>query len=277
VTVRRIAFDHGTVGPHRHWLDHDVIGSHIVATLSGVIPPGERFVATAVRNQRDKLDGPLRDQIKSFVGQEHVHQREHDRFNHALADLGYPTAAIDRASSFTFALARRLPARMQVAVTAAIEHWTAVIAEHTLAEDQLGAWDLSEDARAFLAWHLVEELEHRAVAFDVMQAIGVTELERILAMRLTVLLLLPPVAGGLALSLLGDRAARDRRRLERSRRRLVRASVVRRSFLRDLLAWNRPGFHPDERPIDDLLDEWRAKLFADDGMVTAVGAERRTG
>ena len=31
---------------------------------------------------------------------------------------------------------------------------------------------------------------------------------------------------------------------------------MQRSFLHDLLSWNRPGFHPDERSIDVLLDRW---------------------
>src|SRR5439155_76141 len=135
VTTRRVAFDHDRMGSERHYLDHDLIASHLVAVLSAVIPPGEQFVAETVRRYRDRIDGPLRDQAKSFVGQEHVHQREHERFNEALAGLGYPTAVIDRASVLTFSLAARLPARLQVAMTAAIEHWTAVIAEHTLSDD----------------------------------------------------------------------------------------------------------------------------------------------
>ncbi|MGH9184950.1 MAG: metal-dependent hydrolase [Acidimicrobiales bacterium] len=268
VTPRRYAFDHGSVGPDRHWLDDDLLASHLVATLSGVIPPGERFVAESVRRQRDRLDGPLQHQVKGFLGQERLHQREHDRFNRALAGLGYPTAMIDRASAVTFAVAARFPARLQLAVTAAIEHWTAVIAEHTFVDDQFADWQTSEAARAFLAWHLVEELEHRAVAFDVMQATGVGEPQRILAMHVTVLLLLPSVVGGLVLSLLGDRDTWNPFRLARSLRRFGRTPIARGSFVRDLLAWNRPGFHPDQRNIDALLEHWNAELFGPEGLVT---------
>jgi len=274
VTARRYAFDHETVGAERHWLDHDLFGSHLVAALSGVIPPGERFFADAIRRQRDQVDGPLREQIKGFIGQERLHQREHDEFNHSLARLGYPTAGIDRASAITFAVAERFPARLQVAVAAAIEHWTAVIAEHSLVEDQLADWEMSEATRAFLAWHLVEELEHRAVAFDVMQAMGTSELERILAMRVAVAMMIPSVVGGLLVSLAGDRDTWRPRRLGRSLARFRRTAIVQGSFVRDLLAWNRPGFHPDERSIDALLDKWRAELFGPEGLVTTTSQAR---
>ena len=275
VTTRRYAFDHESVGPDRHWLDHDLFGSHLVAALSGVIPPGERFFAEAIRRQREQIDGPLRDQIKGFIGQERLHQREHDEFNRSLARLGYPTMGIDRASAVTFAIAERLPARLQVAVAAAIEHWTAVIAEHSLVEDQLADWDMSEATRAFLAWHLVEELEHRAVAFDVMQAMGTSEVERILAMRVAVAMMIPSVVGGLLVSLAGDRDTWNPLRLAQSLRRFRRSAIVRRSFVVDLLAWNRPGFHPDRRKIDDLLDRWRTELFGPEGTVTTNSNTRR--
>lgn len=274
VTARRYAFDHSTVGPDRHWLDGDLFGSHLVATLSGVIPPGERFFADVIREQRDRVDGPLREQIKGFIGQERLHQREHDEFNHALARLGYPTGGIDRASELTFAVAHRFPARLQVAVAAAIEHVTAVIAEHSLAEDQLADWELSEVSRAFLAWHLLEELEHRAVAFDVMQAMGTSEVERILAMRVAVGMMIPSVVGGLLVSLARDRDTWRPGRLLRSLGRFRRSAVARGSFVRDLLAWNRPGFHPDQRDIEELLTRWRADLFGPDGAVTANARAR---
>ncbi len=277
VTTRRYAFDHDSVGPDRHWLDDDLIGSHLIAALSGVIPPGERMFADAVREQRRHVDGRLQEQIKGFIGQERVHQREHDAFNHALAGLGYPTAGIDRASQITFDLVKRLPARTQVAFAAAVEHFTAVIAEHSLEEDQLAKWQMSEASRAFLAWHLVEELEHRAVAFDVMQAMGVGEVERILAMRLAVAMMFPSVVGGLLVSLAGDRDTWRPWRLARSLDRFRHSAIARRSMLRDLLAWNRPGFHPDQRSIDGLLERWNEALFGPDGLVTANARTRKAG
>ena len=274
VTARRFTFDHDDVGADRHWLDGDLIGSHLVAALSGVIPPGERFFADVVRDQRQRFEGPLHDQINGFIGQERLHQREHQLFNEALARLGYPTAAIDRASEITFAVMARFPARFQVAMAAAIEHWTAVIAEHTLEVDQLAQWDLADTTRAFLDWHLLEELEHRAVAFDVMQAMGAGEAERIAAIHVATVLMIPSVVGGFLVSLARDRDTRRPGRLLGSVRRIRRTRIAPRPFLRDLLSWNRPGFHPDERNIDGLVEAWREQLFADGGIVTRASRGR---
>jgi predicted metal-dependent hydrolase len=267
VTTRRFTFDHADA-VDRHYFDDDLVASHLVAALSAVIPAGERFVADTVRRYREQLDPILKSQANSFVGQEMVHQREHDRFNETLGRLGYPTELIDRASQLTFTLASRLPTRLQVAMTAAIEHWTAVIGEHTLASDDLDtAWDLPEESRAFLAWHLVEELEHRAVAFDTMQAVGTSEVERILAMDLVVALLAPAVVGGFLLSLAKDADAWRPLRLLRSLDRLLASNLGQWSFVRDLLSWSRPGFHPDERNIDTLLERWRERVFGPGGLI----------
>jgi predicted metal-dependent hydrolase len=269
VTTRRVGFGHDLAGERRHIVGGEALTSHVLAVLSAVIPPGERFVADTVRRYRDDVDGPLRDQAKAFVGQEHVHQREHDRFNKSLARLGYPTAVIDRASGVTFAIASRFPRRVQVAMTAAIEHWTAIIAEHILEGDALDALGTPDETRDFLAWHLVEELEHRAVAFDTMQAVGTSERERILAMRLVEAMLLPPVLGGLLLSLATDPSAWRPRQIGRSLHRVRHNALTRPSFLRDLLSYDRKGFHPDARDIDHLLERWRAELFGPEGSVTA--------
>lgn len=51
-----------------------------------------------------------------------------------------------------------------------------MIAERALQEDRLGGRQMGEPARAVLAWHLVEDLELRDVASDVMQAMSVGEL-----------------------------------------------------------------------------------------------------
>lgn len=270
ITARRITFDHDDLGPDRHWFDDDLFGSHLIAALSAVIPPGERFVADAVRKRRPHLPASMRSDINGFVGQETMHQREHARFNEALAGLGYPTGLIERWSAVTFALMSRLPESLQVASTAAIEHWTAVIAENFLEADSLDEIQWSPSSRSFLTWHLYEELEHRALAFDAMRSEGTTELERMLAMQVVVGFLIGPVVGGLALSLLGDRSTRRPTRLLRSLRRFRTSGLARPRFVRDLLSWFRPGFHPDDRDIDEVMSRLEAELFGEAGRLVAT-------
>jgi predicted metal-dependent hydrolase len=268
ITTRRIHFDHDDL-TERHYVAGDLLESHLLAVLSALIPAGERFIADAIRRSRDDIADPaLRSQANAFMGQELLHQREHDRFNEALARVGYPTAVIDRTSAALFTVLGRLPVRTQVAMTAAVEHWTAVIAEHALADDTFLSGEVPAETRAFLGWHLVEELEHKAIAADVLAEDGISEPERMAAMVLTVGVLIGPVVGALALSLARDRATLDPRKVVRSVARLRGTFFARRAFRRDLVGYLRPGFHPDQRDTSDLLDRRRAELFGADGVLS---------
>jgi predicted metal-dependent hydrolase len=113
----------------------------------------------SVRSVRAEVsDEALRSQMAGFIGQEAMHGREHDRLNYHLAELGYPTGAIDRAIGvFVGVFERVAPASVQLAVTAALEHYTAVLAEQLLADDEFGAYEVPEELRALFRWHALEE------------------------------------------------------------------------------------------------------------------------
>lgn len=85
ITTRRPKFDYGGGLSRRHFAQGDLLTSHLVAVLSGIIPEGERFVVDAVKRYRADIADPLlKQQANAFVGQESVHQREHERLNEVL-------------------------------------------------------------------------------------------------------------------------------------------------------------------------------------------------
>lgn len=269
ITTRRPQFDFGERLDQRHFAQGDLLTSHLVALLSAIIPEGERFVVDAVKRYRSEIDDPeLRKQANAFVGQETMHQREHERLNEVLRTMGYPTRFVHRTGVVLRRIGRRFPRRTQLAVTAAIEHWTAVIAEHALGGERPAMAQIDEEVQAFLTWHLIEEIEHKSVAFDVMQALGTTEAQRIAAMRLLIFLVGPGLALGLLVSLARDPAAWNPANLRRSLRwGRTNSSLSRRSFLEDVRSWNRHGFHPDERDDTELLERWRAEAFGPGSIV----------
>ncbi|MGH3518067.1 MAG: metal-dependent hydrolase [Haloechinothrix sp.] len=270
VRTRRIRFDYPTGSLDRHYVQGDLVMSHVVAVLSATFPEGEDFFVRSVRHYADQVTEPeLKAQVGGFIGQEVTHGREHRALNERLRQMGYPTRLVDRLVRHGLAAHERLLGPMtSLAATAALEHYTATLAE-TLLSDQR-ARDLlgSTEVRAMLLWHAVEESEHKAVAFDVYRVAGGTERRRIATMRWMSLLFLIGVIGLTFVSLLGDRAAYNPVRLLRSLAALRHSPFLQPIVLRRLRAYNRVGFHPDDNDNTALLEHWTAELFGTHGQLT---------
>ena len=97
VRARRIRFAYPTGSLQRHFVDGDLVMSHVVAHLSAVFPEGEEFFVRSVRHYADQITDPeLKSQVQGFIGQEITHGREHRALNERLHQMGYPTRRVDR-------------------------------------------------------------------------------------------------------------------------------------------------------------------------------------
>jgi predicted metal-dependent hydrolase len=283
VRTRRIPFAFPAADIDRHFADGDLLMSHLIALGSAVFPEGEDFFVRSVRNYRDAITDPeLRKQVQGFIGQEAMHGRAHRTFNERLGALGYPARLLDRATKHGLGLAERvLPKPVQLAITAALEHYTATLAEVLLSSPQLQDQLAADEVRALFLWHALEESEHKAVAFDVFQAVSGNDRIRIGVMRAVSIDLLVGTSLALAASLLLDPAARDPRRLRHSWTSLKRSPFARREVLDRLRDYNRRDFHPDDYDHRALIEEWRGRLLGDGGplagRVQTAGASRRDG
>lgn len=263
VKVRRVDLCYPQALP-RHYVQGDIAMSHVVSMLSAVFPEGEDFFVRTVRNYRSELTDPeLRSQVTGFIGQEAMHGREHRSFNEALGRLGYPTTAIDRLTGLGLRLGERvLPKRVQLAITAALEHYTASLAELLLTSAEARAQlDVAEVRRLFL-WHALEESEHKAVAFDVYRHVGGTERVRRWVMNAITVGFLAGVGLAVALSLALDRDSwRHPIATLRSALALRTSPWVTRDMVVRIRAYNRPDFHPDDFDNQELTERWRQELF----------------
>lgn len=268
VRTRRITIDHDAPIP-RHFVDNDILMSHIMAVLSATFPEGEQFFVDSVRNYRDQIDDEeLRRQVAGFIGQESMHGREHDRFNAALHELGYPTKFVDAATGRAMRLLQRFaPRSVQLAFTAAAEHFTSVLAEQILSDDPFADQDVPEELQALFRWHALEECEHKAVAYDVYEECVGNEAIRLATMHATTLLLLGVAGGALVGSAVTDRSARNPIRFAKSVLNLRNSPFARKKIAMRLLEYNRIGFHPDDRDTERLVEKWREILFGDDGTL----------
>ncbi|HSW12472.1 MAG TPA: metal-dependent hydrolase, partial [Solimonas sp.] len=116
-------------------------------------------------------------------------------------------------------------------------------------------------------WHALEELEHKAVAYDVYEAIGNREIERRLAMPLVVSALLLPIVLSWTWLVLRDPQVTNLREHRRGLRLLLgREGFVTRIIPKMGVFW-RPGFHPAKHDTRALVTEWREKLFGSEGLL----------
>jgi predicted metal-dependent hydrolase len=165
-TRRDIRFDL----PAEHiadWSKGSIHLSQFMNTLSIFFPVGERFFIDAVRQYRDQITDPeLQKAVTAFIGQEAMHGREHEEYNELLFARVPEAAQVER---FVFALlenVKKLPPRMRLSATIALEHFTAIMADGLLRDPRVLEGAEPRYARLW-RWHALEETEHKAVAFDV--------------------------------------------------------------------------------------------------------------
>lgn len=269
VRTRRIRFNYPAGGFNRHYVSGDLMMSHIVSMLSATFPEGEDFFVRSVRHYADQVTDPeLKKQVAGFVGQEVTHGREHRALNERLQEMGYPTRFVDRFVKAGLRREERLfgPAYC-LAVTSALEHYTATLAETLLTNDDARALLGNTEVRSMLLWHALEESEHKSVAFDVYQTCVGSEKLRIRAMRVTTFSFLFFVTMHTIHSLLRDRATYNPIRLVKSIWGLRKSPFIGKDVVARIRAYNKVGFHPDDNDNTELVAYWSAQLFGEQGSL----------
>lgn len=174
----------------KYWLGGDAFKTRFCDAMSTIFPEGERFFIACVRDFRDQVTDPqLRDEIKHFIRQEGQHGIVHAQFNAHLSKQGIRVARLEGVMKWWLfdVLRKYLPKKHTLALTVASEHLTSIMAEALFTRKAvMGAAD--PRMFAMYAWHAMEEMEHKAVAFDVMQKVAkVGYLRRVLALVETTL------------------------------------------------------------------------------------------
>ena len=260
ITVRRLQFNPQAI--RRHYFANSPVMSHLLTALSSTFPIGEQFFVHSVRNVRDKVkDENLQAQIAAFIGQEAMHSKAHAEFNAAWRSEDYN---LDRFQAW---LARKddyvknLHPKIQLAITCAFEHFTALLGGYILRHPEVLA-TLDEDAAKLWVWHAIEEIEHRAVAFDVYQAVYGDEKIRRMIMR--------SVTTGFA-SLTLYSATRlflqdKKKSLPKVGGNIFGFYLLGKMFLQlapEYLAYFKTDFHPSEIDYTKLICYWKQRLAED--------------
>ena len=167
------------------WLDDNAFLTAVFNGMSITFPAGEKFFIDSVRHYRQDITDPvLQEHVRGFCGQEGFHRREHQIYNETLcAARGYDLQKLEGKLTRRLAWAQKNLSPIQnLAITVAIEHFTAVLSELLLSSDSVMN-KAHSSMRELWRWHAAEEMEHKSVAFDVFLAVGGTEKLRISVMR----------------------------------------------------------------------------------------------
>ena len=164
ITVRDQRFGRAAK-PGKWWLAGNPVATHWHNALSATFPRGEAMFIESVKAHRDGVPPKLEGEIRAFVKQEINHTREHLVFNNAAIEAGYDLASIDRRLEANLALTKDRPPIINLAVTIALEHYTAMMAHDFLANPKHFA-GAEPDSAAMWKWHAMEEIEHKGVAYD---------------------------------------------------------------------------------------------------------------
>lgn len=182
--VRRLLIDMEQPIP-RHWCAGDAFRTAFFNALSFSFPFGEQFFIDSVREGFAQLppeqQEPLRAKVQGFAGQEATHRHLHALYNAQLEAAGFVNVWEPR-SRERFKALKDADVRHWLGITAANEHLTAIFADFMLRNDDLFG-DREDRIKTLWLWHAAEESEHKAVAFDVYQALSGDHAWRIKWMR----------------------------------------------------------------------------------------------
>ena len=263
IKVRKPSFNPKAI--RRHFFANSPVMSHLLTALSSTFPVGEQFFVHSVRNVRDKItDEKLQAQIAAFIGQEAMHSKAHAEFNDAWRRDDYNLDSFQAWLARRDAFIKSVHPKLQLAVTCAFEHFTALLGGYILRNPQVLS-TLDDDAIKLWVWHAIEEIEHRAVAFDVYQAIYKDDRTRRAVMR--------NVTTGFA-SLTFYSATRlfmqDWRKsvpkVIQNMHGIYMISKMLISLIPEYLSYYKADFHPDEIDYSKIVTYWKEKLADEYGM-----------
>ena len=241
----------------KHWLAGNAAATAISNGINMLFPAGERFFVRSVKRYLDRIpEGELREQVKAFFKQEGKHASAHDDFNDVLLQHGFDIERfLDRYQAISRWLEDRLPGKLNLAGTAAAEHFTAILADGAFSKGILDA--LHPEMQKLLAWHAAEEIEHKAVAFDVLTLVDDSYALRIAGLAYATVML--GMFWAWATAMLVRQEKLGFRGFVRELRRMRKEDpVIQRVFINGIKQYVRRNFHPRDNANERLAAQWFA-------------------
>ncbi len=237
---------HFDVSVPRWWFHSNPVLTHVANGLHLVFPEGERFFCRSVAHYLDQLQDPaLKERAKGFFAQEVKHGAEHTRSFKMLEQQGYDVRSfLDFYEKTAPKIEAMFPPNLRLSVTVALEHMTATLAEMALTDKFLDG--AHEQMARLLRWHAAEEIEHKAVAFDVLAEVDPRYWVRAAGMFLGLAFLFTFWGIGTQKLMRQEKLERGAFRQFRRQAQAMRKHRLRNAVVKAVVEYLRPGFHPNQ-------------------------------
>ncbi len=251
ITARRFTASLSSDIP-RHWLPGNEVVSSLLNAYTILVPANEAFYIRTLNACLPRIqDEALRARCQAFIRQEAQHGVAHKRYWENLDAQGYAYRGFERAvdRGIFRVMDRVAPLWLRVSLMSCVEHINAFLGYEFLTQSILE--DADPRMRDLMEWHFAEEVEHRAVAFDLLQAVSPRCPVRVLGAVMTTTLFYL-LLGGMATCLLAqDRMLWRRATWRQAAHHFGRGHHMGRRTVGHLANYLRPGFHPALLPGGD--------------------------
>lgn len=226
--------------------------------FSVFIPPGERFFIRSVRHFKDRIQDPeLKELMRAFMQQETLHGKAHDAFNESFEQYGYRLKEEQEYVEKVFErIEKYVPAKFRLGMTVFFEHLTATGAAAAFYDENVMEM-MSKEALEFWQWHAAEEIEHKAVAFDVLEEVSGNYFTRVSSAVLGLLVMTYPI-----IKTYRHMAAAYNEPVTEEHKKELKAFLASPYIKKQrdqLLSYFKPGFHPWQIDDEVYLKAWYEK------------------
>lgn len=255
IEIRKIPFDFTAVNSplwnptQREW-------SHMLNGASLTMPYLEPFLNRTMREALPLIeDMDLRKDVDGFIRQEAQHYTTHKRYNELLKTNGYPKLEeVEHTFSADYDKLDKRSLTYRLAYSAGFETMTMGVTEWLVNDRDALFHNADPTVSSFVLWHMVEETEHKSVAYDVFQSLSGKYWLRVAGL----------LSGSLHVGLMSRRAYILMLKQDglwkdwRSRLRLWQ--MVGRFFLKAgtaMVRALRPSYHPDKVSDPEWVKQWQ--------------------
>lgn len=241
----------------KHWLGGSPFKTHFLNSLTLIFPTGEKYFIRSVKKVLNKVKSKtLIKQAHQFIKQEAQHSHEHEKFFKVLERQGYEISSLIKIldNLVTKNFEPFFSEEYNIAITSGLEHITSLLAEISLEENFLK--EAPQKLQDLFNWHAAEEIEHRAVAFDVLNEVDPKYDKRLIGILISYLFM-STYAGVATIHLLHqDKLLLKKETIKDFTSMFFTDEKLFFKAISIFFRYLNPDFHPDKHDIDKLSESF---------------------